>query len=200
MRFFRPCLISGWLYPDAVFRIRSEEKLLILTFDDGPDPTSTNLILEILERYNIKAVFFCSGKAAENYQDLMSMITRKGHRTGNHGYNHPDGWRMGTRAYLEEVSKASEFTSSTLFRPPYGHLRLKQYRNLIKNYKIVFWDLMPYDFDPGMSSAKCLDILKEKLRPGSIIVLHDTPASQANMILPEFIEFALVNDYRFVVI
>ena len=92
MRFFRPCIISGWLYPDALFRIRTTEKLLYLSFDDGPDPDSTPLLLDLLASYNVKVMFFCNGKAAEKYPDLMDKIMSGGHLIGNHGYNHLNGW------------------------------------------------------------------------------------------------------------
>jgi peptidoglycan/xylan/chitin deacetylase (PgdA/CDA1 family) len=93
MRLFRPCFIAGWLYPEAIFRIRTTEKLLCLTFDDGPDPGSTPQLLDILDKYNIKSLFFCDGRAAEKYPDLIKRMISRGHIIGNHGYSHLDGWR-----------------------------------------------------------------------------------------------------------
>jgi len=74
MRLFRPCFIAGWLYPDAIFRIRTTEKLLCLTFDDGPDPDSTHQLLDILDKHDIKVLFFCDGRAAEKYPDLIKRM------------------------------------------------------------------------------------------------------------------------------
>jgi peptidoglycan/xylan/chitin deacetylase (PgdA/CDA1 family) len=65
-------------------------------------------------------------------------------------------------------------------------------------FRIVFWDLMAYDFDAGFGAARSLSVLKRKIRKGSVIVLHDKIQSSANSILPEFIESALSNGYRFV--
>ena len=62
MRLFRPCFIAGWLYPEALFRVKTNEKILCLTFDDGPDPDSTPVLLDILDKYDVKAVFFCNGR------------------------------------------------------------------------------------------------------------------------------------------
>lgn len=197
MRLFRPCLIAGCFYPDALFRIKTTEKLLCLTFDDGPGPDSTPQLLEILERHNIKALFFCDGRAAEKYPDLIQLIKSKGHLIGNHGFNHLNGWTTSLKRYVTDVSVADNFTSAGLFRPSYGHLRLNQYKALKGKYKIVFWDIMPYDFDKSFGSGNSLDILKRKIRPGSIIVLHDTSNSSANIILDEFILFALIQGYRF---
>jgi peptidoglycan/xylan/chitin deacetylase (PgdA/CDA1 family) len=198
MRFFRPCFTGGWLYPGAIFRMKTEEKLLCLTFDDGPDTASTPQLLDILGKRSIKGIFFCNGRAAEKYPELMNQIIASGHLIGNHGYAHPDGWRTASEKYVADVSKASPMTSATLFRPPYGRLGLKQYRIIKQNYKIVFWDIMPYDFDWNFSSEKSFSILKKLIRPGSIIALHDKPASSALKFLPAFIEFAVENGYRFV--
>ena len=76
-------------------------------------------------------------------------------------------------------------------------MKIDQYRKLKEKYKIVLWDIMPYDFDKNFGSEKSLEILKKKIRPGSIIVLHDTPASSANKIIGEFITYALSSGYRF---
>ena len=196
MRLFRPVFFSGWLYPEAVFRIKTTEKVLYLTFDDGPDPVSTPRLLDILKTFDIKALFFCNGKAAEKYPDLINQIRSQGHLTGNHGYSHFDGWHTESDKYINDITRASDFTSDKIFRPPYGRLSVKQ-KNLLKSYKIVFWDIMAYDFDATFGSAKSLGVLKKRKRPGSIIVLHDTITSCANKILEEFIKYALSEGYRF---
>lgn len=197
MRFIRPFLFSGFLYPDALFRIKTGNKILYLTFDDGPDPGSTPVLLTILEKHNVKAVFFCTGQAVEKYPALVSGIRKKGHLVGNHGYAHLDGWKTTVNEYLTDINKSAGLTSGTLFRPPYGHLRISQYRHLKKNFKIIFWDIMPYDFDSGLASSGSLELLKKKIRPGSIIVLHDSADSKCIHFLEEFIETSVSRGYRF---
>lgn len=197
MRLFRPCFIADCLYPDAIFRIKTTEKKLCLTFDDGPDPDSTPHLLDILERYNIKALFFCDGTAAEKYPALLDQIMKRGHLTGNHGYNHLNGWLTSPESYVADVLRADPYSTSGFFRPPYGRIRLNQYKELKRKYKIVFWDIMPYDFDNSFGSGNSLIILNKKIRPGSIIVLHDTSHSVANKILDEFITFSKKEGYRF---
>lgn len=197
MRLFRPGFLAGWLFPEALFRIRTTQKKLYLTFDDGPDPTSTPFVLHILKMHAIKALFFCDGRAAEKYPYLMNQIVAEGHLSGNHGYYHYDGWRTGSVKYIKDVIKAELFTSGTIFRPPFGHMSFKQYRILKKKYNIVCWDLMPYDFDLTFGSERSLSILKNKIRPGSIIVLHDGSSSSTNLILDEFLTFAVESGYRF---
>jgi peptidoglycan/xylan/chitin deacetylase (PgdA/CDA1 family) len=196
MRLFRPGFLAVCLYPEALFRIKTTEKVLYLTFDDGPDPFSTPQLLDILKRNNVSALFFCTGVAAEKYPGLINQIQLEGHLTGNHSYSHPDGWKTDCQTYVNDVNRAAGLTSDKIFRPPFGRLSLKQYRQL-KSFKIVFWDLMAYDFDSSFGSIRTLEILKDKIRPGSIIVLHDTAASCAKTILEEFINYAVSEGYRF---
>lgn len=197
MRLFRPWNLMRCLYPGAFFRIKTSAKVLYLTFDDGPDPESTPAILRLLGKHNCRAVFFCNGESASAFPGLVKEISSGGHLTGNHSFSHADGWRTSHKDYTEDVYKADEYTSATLFRPPYGHLKLRQFRELKKKYKIVFWDLMPYDFDKKMTREKMLDMLKRKMRPGSIIVLHDSPGSKAAEMLEEFLIHAKKQGYRF---
>ncbi len=199
MRLFRPVIPAGLLFPAATFRIKTKNKELCLSFDDGPDPGSTLKILDRLYAHNIKAVFFCSGKKAENYPGLVDLIRSGGHIVGNHGYRHLDGWNTSEKEYMEDVSVADRLTSPDLFRPPYGHIRLSQYRKLSRKYNIVFWDLMPYDFDNKTGKDKTLSMLKKKIRKGSIIVLHDTADSTALSIIDEFIDYAVNEGYNFVI-
>lgn len=197
MRIFMPGYIAAWLFPGAVFRIRTTEKVLYLTFDDGPDPVSTPVILGILNKYKIRATFFCCGSRAEKNYDLIDAIKSQGNIIGNHGWNHRDGWVTSFSEYISDVNRADESTSSVLLRPPYGHLGIKQFNRLKKKYRIVFWDLMPYDFDRGFGSKKSLQVLRSGIRRGSVIVLHDSRESTCTEFLEEFIIYALSEGYRF---
>jgi len=199
MRLFRPFFILRLLYPEAIFRIKTSDKELCLTFDDGPSFDSTPRILDILEANSIKALFFCSGQEAEKYPSLISLISSGGHIIGNHGYSHLNGYITNTHVYIRNISKGAKYTSENLMRPPYGRIRPSQYRELSKNYRVVFWDLMPYDFDTRMPGEKVLNILKKRIRPGSVIVLHDKSSSSVLTFLDEFIRYAKDQGYRFVI-
>jgi peptidoglycan-N-acetylglucosamine deacetylase len=196
MRLFRPVFFARWLYPEAIFRVRTTSNVLYLTFDDGPDPVSTPRLLGVLKMHDIRALFFCDGRAAEKFPDLITRMRNEGHLIGNHGYCHFDGWYTDTDKYINDVTRASVFTSDKIFRPPYGRLTNKQMR-LLKSYKIAFWDTMAYDFDATFGSTKSLNVLKKRKRPGSIIVLHDKASSCANDILDEFITSSIASGYRF---
>ncbi len=197
MRLFRPLFVLRLIWPGAIFRIRTDEKLLCLTFDDGPDPETTPAVLDILAVHKVKAIFFCCGSAAEINHGLVTRIKSDGHLVGNHGYRHLDGWKTNTQVYLRNFAAAAPFTSGKLLRPPWGRIRPRQYRELSGKYRIVFWDLMPYDFDSRLDGARVLGILKRKIRPGSVIVLHDTASSSVLSFLDEFIRFARSEGYKF---
>jgi peptidoglycan-N-acetylglucosamine deacetylase len=198
IRLFRPCFFAGWFYPKALFRIKTTEKILCLTFDDGPDPATTPELLDILDQYHVKAIFFCNGQAAEKYPFLVKKIKEEGHIAGNHGFAHTDGWKTNTEDYCEDVNHASRFLPGSYFRPPYGRITHSQYKQLCKKYKIIFWDLMAYDFDSDFGAARSLLVLRHKIRKGSLIVLHDRPGSSANTLLREFLDSATKRGYRFV--
>lgn len=197
MRLFRPCFFAQWFYPDAIFRINTTEKVLWLSFDDGPDPVSTPVILDILAKQRVKALFFCSGSAAEKHPELIELIKAQDHLIGNHGYRHLNGWLTSDTDYVRDVELASVITSSSFFRPPYGRLRISQYLKLRKKYKIIFWDIMPYDFDLSFGSDRSMKVLIEKLRPGSVIVLHDKPDSTLIKNLEYFIRTTVEKGYAF---
>jgi peptidoglycan/xylan/chitin deacetylase (PgdA/CDA1 family) len=199
MRHFRPFVLARLLFPGALFRMRTNEKEICLTFDDGPDPVSTPRIIEILDDHKIRSVFFCTGPGAGEHPELIRLIVSHGHVTGNHGFSHIRGLNTSTGNYLEDVSRASLVTSPYLFRPPYGSLRPAQFRKLKKTFIVMFWDLMPYDFDGGFGSGRSLQVMKKKTRPGSIIVLHDKASSTVLSFLEEYLEFAEREGYKFVI-
>jgi peptidoglycan/xylan/chitin deacetylase (PgdA/CDA1 family) len=198
MRVSRPLSILRWFYPDALFRLDTDEKQVCLTFDDGPDPESTHLILDILNSYGIRAVFFCTGQNVRRHPEILKIITSRGHLAGNHGYSHFDGWKIKSEKYIEDVEKAVSVIPGNLFRPPYGRLMPGQYLHLKKKFRIFFWDIMPYDYDLKISWQQSYQMLIKNLRTGSIIALHDKPESSCHKYLAMFIEESLKKGYSFV--
>ena len=197
MRLFRFPSFAGFLYPEAIFRIKTTEKILFLTFDDGPDRETTPVLLQLLRKHGIKSIFFCSGEKAEKYPELINHIKSDGHLIGNHGYSHLNGWDTSDPEYLSDINSAARFTSDKIFRPPFGRIRKSQYNQLKERYRIYFWDLMSFDYDETFGKENSLRILKKKIRAGSVIVFHDRSNSCANEILEEFIIFALKEGYSF---
>jgi peptidoglycan/xylan/chitin deacetylase (PgdA/CDA1 family) len=199
IRFYRPHFLQRLLLRGALFRLETNgSREIALTFDDGPHPDSTPFILEILGEENIKATFFCSGANCIKYNNLLNEILLAGHRVGNHGYHHLAGLRTGTSQYIRDVQMSARVIGSDLFRPPYGSITRRQYILLRSNFRIIMWDLMPYDFDQSLSKEQVMRILLTKIRPGSIIALHDSPSSHSLTMLHEAIVKLKKLGYKFV--
>jgi peptidoglycan/xylan/chitin deacetylase (PgdA/CDA1 family) len=199
MLFARIPGIGKLIYGDALFRIKeSGKKAVYLTFDDGPIPEATPLVLDILKKYNAKATFFCVGENVTNNQAIFKRIKDEGHSIGNHTYNHVNGWETVNNLYFENVSGCAKVLKSNLFRPPYGRIKYSQYKALKKKYKIVLWDVLSMDYSSKMTSEQCLAIIKAKTRAGSIIVLHDSlkSASKLPTLLPGTLDFFKKNGFE----
>ncbi len=188
---------AGIIYPDAIYRLGGGGKKVYLTFDDGPDPESTPRILDILMDCGVKATFFCTGSRVMALPGLFARIAAEGHTVGNHGYSHLNGLKTPVRTYCADVLRGRDITCSNLFRPPYGRLRVRQYRILERSMRIVFWDLMPYDFDQGLTAEESYSVLTRRLKPGSVIVLHDKASSTAPHYLERFLKKAQAEGYAF---
>jgi peptidoglycan/xylan/chitin deacetylase (PgdA/CDA1 family) len=174
--------------PGALFLLdKGSREEVVLTFDDGPHPDSTPVILQILDEHDVKAVFFCNGEACEKYPSLLSHIKCRGHQTGNHGYHHIKGPSVSTAEYLENARRASTLIDSRFFRPPYGLMTCRQFRRLKDCYSVVMWDLMTYDYDARLSPAAVLKNTLQKSRAGYVIALHDKPGSHSLSILGNLI-------------
>ena len=118
-----------FLFKNVVWNI-PDSNHLYLTFDDGPHPDSTMVILDALKNQNIKATFFLTGKNALNHPHLIKAIESEGHMTANHGYEHISGWKTGAQKYIDNATQSAQYAGTKLFRPPYGRLSLRQYRRL----------------------------------------------------------------------
>ncbi len=163
------------IFPEFIWSIDTNEKNIYLTFDDGPHPSITPFVLEVLKKYNAKATFFCIGKNVAAYNDVYKKIIDEGHRIANHTQQHLNGWKKDTETYVENVISASKFINSNLFRPPYGKLKRNQALSIIeKSYQIIMWDVLSGDFDKNISKEKCLQNVISKTQQGSIVVFHDS--------------------------
>lgn len=198
------------LYPRCVWHIPVAEKILYLTFDDGPNPTATPYVLDTLKKYNAKATFFCIGKNVIGHTDIYRRILDEGHRVGNHTFNHYNGWKVSDEQYLQNILQAGKYIDSNLFRPPYGKITRFQVKLLsgIKNspassnFRIIMWDVLSGDFDTKLSSEKCSSNVIKNVRPGSVIVFHDSEKAFPRMkdALPKVLEHFNAKGYRFDVI
>ncbi len=192
-RIFRP------FFPDTTWRMTPSEKVIYLTFDDGPVPEITPKVLDILDKYQWKATFFCVGENVKKNPGLYNELLSRGHKTGNHSFNHLKGFNYSTDIYVENVKLASKYIDSRLFRPPYGRITRKQIKALRNDYQIIMWDIITYDYDKTLSHDQVLRNVKNRLRKGSIVVFHDSVKAAENVlnVLPAAIEFWENNGYRY---
>lgn len=200
----QPPFLYRMLYPKALWRKPIEgRKVVYLTFDDGPIPEATPWVLDILKKYGIKATFFCVGDNVRKYPEIYRQLVEQGHRTGNHTFNHWQGWKHRTAPFMANVRQAESYIHSTLFRPPHGHIRVAQYRALrAQGYTVVMWDVVTRDYNPRLSAERILDNVKKYTRDGSIITFHDSikTIQKLEYALPKAIEWLLSNGYEFEVL
>ena len=195
----QPAKWLRWLYPKAIWRMDKKEHSVYLTFDDGPIPESTPIILEILRKYNVKATFFMVGENVLRHHDLYNQIVEEGHQVGNHTFNHLGSFRHRFDKYVKNVRKANELIHSHLFRPPHGWMRHSEYWWLNKYYKIIMWDLVTRDYSKWMTADDVLNNVKRYVRNGSIITFHDSLKSidKLHYALPEAIKWLKLQGYEF---
>lgn len=176
MRIFKIPKWTRILYPGAVWDFFwRKEKIIYLTFDDGPCQESTEWILNTLEQFNAEATFFCLGENVKNHPSLFQKILQKNHAFGNHGMLHLDGYKTDVSMYLRNVEAATVIIPSPLFRPPYGRIKKSQFDLLkSKGFEIIFWSFLTYDFDTNFDSEKRIKKILANTKPGSILVFHDS--------------------------
>jgi len=195
----RSSVLLKLLYGKALFRKDPEDHSVYLTFDDGPIPEITPWVLDLLDKYGIKATFFLVGDNVRKYPEIFNMITERGHSLGNHTFNHLRGLRVRTPDYVDNIAKCNGYFESKLFRPPHGLLHLWVYNYIKGYYEVVFHDLVTRDYSKRLKPEDVVHNVKKYSRNGSIIVFHDSVRSWHNLekALPESIEWLLSQGYSF---
>ena len=188
------------LYPkDLFWRIPTKQREVFLTFDDGPVPEVTPLVLSILKKYNVKATFFCVGENVQKYPEIFELVQNEGHAIGNHTFHHVKAWKTEYNSYLSEVEQCNILVKNNLFRPPHGQISRKIARHLSKEYRIIMWSALTGDYDKRLSGEQCLANAVNNTAPGSIIVFHDSLKARERMeyALPLYIEYCLEKGFGF---
>ncbi len=164
-----------------------DEQAVFLTFDDGPIPMVTDFVLSELRKFDAKATFFCIGNNVEEHPEVLTKVLSEGHTIGNHTFNHISGWENGNAEYFKDFEKCEatllkKGIDSKLFRPPYGKISSAQSKQIIdKGYQIVMWNVLTADFDTSISPEKCLQNAIKNIRPGSIVIFHDSEKAFPNL-------------------
>lgn len=187
------------LYPTVLWRKDPKQKVLYLTFDDGPTPEGTPWILDELDKWGIKATFFCIGNNAKKHPEWIQTIQERGHAIGLHGYSHVRGLYKKNKDYAADIALSSLYIPSKLFRPPHGRITPKQAKELSKQYQVVLWDVITRDYDPQLSPQQVAQIALKYTRNGSIIVFHDSVKARKNMqyAFPYAVKQWLSEGYKF---
>ncbi len=191
------------LYPTLVWDIPATEKVLYLTFDDGPHPTATPFVLNQLNLYNAKATFFCIGNNVVKYPHIYAQLLQQGHGVGNHTHDHINGWKTSAANYVNNVAVAAQHINTNIFRPPYGRITKLQAQMLQQQangqFGVIMWNVLSGDFDVAISPEQCLKNVRKNAQPGSIIVFHDSEKAYERMgyALPRVLDYYANQGYVF---
>jgi peptidoglycan/xylan/chitin deacetylase (PgdA/CDA1 family) len=211
MHLVKSPLLLKWYYSSLLWNKPRSEKIVYLTFDDGPIPNVTEFVLNTLKTFDIKATFFCIGDNITKHPVIFEKIKKDNHSIGNHTYNHLKGWKTDDKTYVENFLKCQELTQTNLFRPPYGRIKKSQIKSLKANInnsglettdsklEIVMWDVLSYDFDVNLSPEKCFKNVIDNVKNGSIIVFHDSLKAfrRLKYALPKTIQYLKDKGYQF---
>jgi peptidoglycan/xylan/chitin deacetylase (PgdA/CDA1 family) len=187
------------VYPDFQWKVKTNEKVIYLTFDDGPIPDITDAVLDCLAAYNAKATFFCIGDNIQKHPEVFDRVIAQGHTIGNHTFNHLRGWATKEEIYLtnfqqceEVIREKVELTAGErlLFRPPHGRIKKGQAKAILQTHEIVMWDVLTGDFSADLSPERVLQKTLKYTESGSIVVFHDSLKAEKKMLyaLPRMLQ------------
>lgn len=221
-----PYLLKKFYPNQLIWNKTRAEKVIYLTFDDGPIPIVTPWVIKTLKNFNAKATFFCIGDNIAKHPEIFKQLKAEGHAVGNHTFNHLKGWKTDDDTYISNVFKCQQLTRTHLFRPPYGRIKKSQIKRLSKEYsvlsnkdtpvnqddlefsnsvahgsplEIIMWDVLSGDFDASLSPERCLKKVLKHTQNGSIVVFHDSLKAwdRLEFVLPRVLEAWTKAGYRF---
>ncbi|WP_294610336.1 polysaccharide deacetylase family protein [uncultured Bacteroides sp.] len=201
---YASCSIRSNIYLKVFCKKQTEEKIVAITFDDGPDPIQTLKVLQVLKEQQIPACFFCIGHKVKGNESLIRQIIDDGHLIGNHSFTHTNHFPLYSLSRMKKDLQAcqsalEQVTSQKikLFRPPFGVTNptiAKAVR--ILGYTPIGWNIRTFDTQHP-SKEKVLQRIQNKLRPGSIILLHDR-MPDSDLLLKEILNLIKEQGYTVV--
>ena len=194
-----------WLFPYLVWEIKTNQKEIFLTFDDGPIPEVTEFVLDQLANYQAKATFFCVGDNILKHPQVFQKIISDGHSIGNHTHTHLKGWNTSKERYLADFNtcdkaiKQHSSYHSNIFRPPYGRITPAQSSAILKDHRIIMWSVLSRDYDKSYDEKLCLKNALAATKSGSIVLFHDSLKAKKNLyfVLPQFLKHFSELGYSF---
>ena len=184
------------LLPGVITRMPGNTKTLYLTFDDGPDPEITPYVTEILRDYHAHATFFLIGDRILRNRKLAEDLAAEGHLLANHTMYHENAWKTPCKKYLKSIDR-TRFLLETIqknqtrfFRPPYGKWNPFCLPRIKKQTRMVLWSYLSLDYDRRIDPAVSLKVLEKNLKPGHIVVFHDSRKAFPSLkyLLPKLLE------------
>ena len=188
-----------WLFPNRVWQIPTAQKEIFLSFDDGPHPRITPMVLDMLASHGAKASFFCIGDRVKRFPGIYQRIVDEGHAIGNHTFHHLNGWKTNDADYLTNITEAALCIDSRLFRPPYGRIKGSQARAIVaKGFKTIMWTVLSGDYDAKLNPAQCANRVLDNIAPGCIYLFHDAEKAEKNMLfaLEKLLEACKIQGFR----
>ncbi len=185
-----------WLFPSLVWDIKTNQKDIFLTFDDGPIPEVTEFVLDQLAIYHAKATFFCVGDNILKHPQVFQKIISDGHSIGNHTHTHLKGWNTSMETYLADFNACGKAIKqylnydSNIFRPPYGRITPAQSAAILQTHRIIMWSVLSKDYDKSYDEKLCLKNTLAATKSGSIVLFHDSLKARKNLyfVLPQFLK------------
>jgi polysaccharide deacetylase family sporulation protein PdaB len=194
---------------EPIHRIATKKKVVALTFDDGPDPKYTPLILHVLHKNGVPATFFVLGSQVDKYPKVMQWIKKAGHEIGNHGYHHSDLNRLTEQEIYEEIKRAEKSILQTTgvlsqyYRPP-GGVMTPDVLNAVQSsgYDIIHWSVDPRDWSLKRTASVIANSVKMNVTSGDIVLFHDGGLNQRQTLaaLQDLITDLRRKGYKFVTI
>ena len=201
------CIEWGVLTPErAKYGIACGDffvKEIVLTFDDGPRESGTQEILEVLNKYNVKATFFVVGKFADRYSQFTKLLHESGQEIANHSFTHPRLYKLWVEKIMREAERCDEVLESLnipktrFLRPPGGGFNIKIFNAMRRmNLKLGLWNINTADYTDRPKS-EIVNLVLKSAKPGAIILMHNGMPNTVEA-LPEIIEGLHAKGYTFV--
>ncbi|WP_167577851.1 polysaccharide deacetylase family protein [Ammoniphilus sp. YIM 78166] len=193
-------------------RAKTSQKLVALTFDDGPEARYTPRILDALKKKAAPATFFVMGKQVQSYPEIMKRIVTEGHGIGNHTWGHPNLAKTWSAQVKEEIRRTQNELQrvtgrkSDLFRPPFGELTKSDLLILHElGMKTIMWSVDTLDWS-GLSAEEIVDVVEREITPGGIVLQHNFQYGNEGLLegtvaaIPKIVDELRARGYTFVTV
>ena len=204
VEFYGAYFVESGFHIKTISSIQTNEKIVAITFDDGPMQQRTETILTVLDKFNVKATFFCIGKRIEGNEKTLKQIDERGHLIGNHSYSHSNLFDlMTTKQLINDLENGNQEIKKVIgktplfFRPPYGVTTPALSRACKKlNFEVLGWNIRSFDTSIKNKDEVIERVIK-RIKPGSILLFHDT-VEGIEIVLEHILNYLKQNNYTVV--